>query len=219
MEIEVIPAILSKQKGDLLQKISAVSGLVKTIQLDIMDGKFVPNTTVGLNDLLDLPKAHYEFHWMVSDPQNWISKIKGNHIHLVHIETISSSSAEQSFEKLFSLIKSVGGEMGLAINPETPIESVLPYANKVRRILVMSVHPGFSGQSYIKDVESKIRKLRQLYPKLDIEVDGGVNLSTAPGAYAAGANILAAASALFATPNIKEAIKNLKNSAQGRCSS
>ena len=141
MEIEVIPAILSKQKEDLLHKILLVKGLVKTIQLDIMDGKFVPNTTVGLNDILDLPPAHYEFHWMVKDPQNWISKIKGNHIHLVHIETIDSLN--QSFDKLLSVVKGVGGEMGLAINPETPLENVLPYVSKVKRVLVMSVHPGF----------------------------------------------------------------------------
>lgn len=215
MEIEVIPAILSKQKEDLLHKILLVKDLVKTIQLDIMDGKFVPNTTVGLNDILDLPKAQYEFHWMVKDPQNWISKIKGNHIHLVHIETIDSLN--QSFDNLLSVVKGVGGEMGLAINPETPLENLLPYASRVKRVLVMSVHPGFSGQSYIKEVESKIKRLRELHPKLDIEVDGGINLSTAPAATKAGANILAAASALFANPDIKEAISKLKQSA--RCSS
>ena len=212
MEAEVIPAILAKTREELLHRIGLVRGLVKEIQLDIMDGVFVPNKTVGIEDLIDLPKARYEFHWMVKDPERWIEKIVGPHIHLIHVETITD------FSKIEATVKNAGGTLGLAINPETPLEKLLPYADKAKRILVMTVRPGFSGQRYIYEMEHKVRKLRELYPKLDIEVDGGINNETGPHAFSSGANILAAASAIFSSTDIKSAIAELKKRAHAGCS-
>jgi ribulose-phosphate 3-epimerase len=209
MEAEVIPAILAKNREDLLRRIGQVRGLVKEIQLDIMDGLFVPNKTVGLEDLHDLPPARYEFHWMVRDPERWITATKGPHMHLVHVETINSMDSVED------AVKESGGTLGLAINPETPLEKLLPLIPKARRVLVMTVHPGFSGQKYIMEMEGRIRKLRSLYPRLDIEVDGGVNLETVAGAYSSGANILAAASAIFSAPDLAAAIKALRARAMG----
>lgn len=209
MEAEVIPAILVKSREDLLRRIGQVKGLVKEIQLDIMDGDFVPNRTIGLADLKGLPEARYEFHWMVRDPQRWIEAMPGPHMHLVHIETVSS------FERIEAAVRKAGGRLGLALNPETPLESILPYVPRVKRVLVMTVHPGFSGQKYITEMEGKIKRLRSLYPKLDIEVDGGVNLDTVAHAYSSGANILAAASAIFSQGDIKGAIDGLKARAMG----
>ncbi len=209
MEPEVIPAILVKSRDDLLRRIAQVKGLVKEIQLDIMDGDFVPNKTIGLEELRDLPRARYEFHWMVRDPERWIEKTPGPNMHLVHIETVTD------FGRIEAAVKKAGGTLGLAINPETPLETLLPFVPKARRVLIMTVHPGFSGQKYIEEMGQKIRKLRSLYPSLDIEVDGGVNLETAAHAYSAGANILAAASAIFSQPDIKSAIAALKARAAG----
>ncbi len=209
MEPEVIPAILAKSREDLLLRISEVKGLVKEIQLDIMDGLFVPNKTVGLEDLEGLPDARYEFHWMVKDPERWIKAVPGPHMHLVHIETVTS------LERIQSAVRKAGGSLGLALNPETPLERVLPLAPSVKRVLVMTVHPGFSGQKYIREMEGKIRRLRSLYPGLDIEVDGGVNMETAAHAYSCGANILAAASAIFSAADKKRAIEELKERAMG----
>ncbi len=209
MEAEVIPAILVKSREDLLRRIGQVKGLVKEIQLDIMDGDFVPNRTIGLADLKGLPDARYEFHWMVRDPQRWIEAMPGPHMHLVHIETVSS------FEMIEAAVRKAGGRLGLALNPETPLDSILPYVPRVKRVLVMTVHPGFSGQKYITEMEGKIKRLRSLYPKLDIEVDGGVNLDTVAHAYSSGANILAAASAIFSQGDIKGAIDGLKARAMG----
>ncbi|VVC04450.1 Ribulose-phosphate 3 epimerase family protein [Candidatus Bilamarchaeum dharawalense] len=206
MRAEVVPAILVKTREDLLHRIHQVLGLVKEIQLDIMDGKFVPNQTIGLESLGNLPKATYEFHWMVFEPEKWIEKIQGPNIHLVHVETITSLDTIQN------AIKKSGGKLGFAINPETSLDKLLPLIKKAKpiRVLVMTVHPGFSGQKYIYEMKEKIEKLRSLYPKLDIEVDGGINEETGRHAYLSGANILAAASALFSSPNIKDAINNLK---------
>jgi ribulose-phosphate 3-epimerase len=212
MEPVIIPAILAKSREELLRRISQVNGLVKEIQLDIMDGEFVPNKTIGIGDLAAVPalqNAKYEFHWMVKDPEKWIAKMPGPHLHLVHVETI------RSFDVIETAVKKAGGRLGLAINPETPLEKLLPYAPKAQRILVMTVHPGFSGQKYIVGMEEKIRRLRKQFPTIDIEVDGGVNLKTAPGAYAAGANVLAAASAIFAADDLKSAIDALKKRAVG----
>lgn len=215
LRLEVIPAILSKTSQDLMSKINAVLPYVNFIQLDIMDGIFVPNKTVGLDDLKNIPKAKYEFHWMVKDPINWLIHFPGDHLHLIHVETIDSSS----FEKILSQIKKQGGRLGLAINPETPLTNLLPYLNnskklsEVRDVLIMTVHPGFSGQKYIFEMESKLKTLRSLYPNINIEVDGGVNLETIHHAYKSGANYLAAASAIFNEKNISEAIEKLKKKA------
>jgi ribulose-phosphate 3-epimerase len=211
MEAVVIPAILAKSREELLRRIGQVRGLVDEIQIDIMDGEFVPNKTIGIDDLVDLPSAVYEFHWMVKDPERWIENIRGPNMHLVHVEAIAS------LEKVEAAVKKVGGRLGLAINPETPLEKLLPYATKARRVLVMTVRPGFSGQKYIYEMEHKVRKLRQMFPRLDIEVDGGVNNETVNHAYKNGANILAAASAIFDSGDIKGAIKDLKKRANEGC--
>jgi ribulose-phosphate 3-epimerase len=130
----------------------------------------------------------------------------------VHIETLTS------FEAVRDAVQKAGGKLGLALNPDTPLEKVLPYAGLVEEVLVMTVHPGFSGQRYIPGMEEKIRELRKLYPKLDIEVDGGIGPETIGRAYAAGANLLAAASAVFSSDDIKENIENLRKCALSGCS-
>lgn len=212
MEPEVIPAILVKSREELLRRILQVKDHVKEIQIDVMDGIFVPNKTVGIKDLQDLPPARYEFHWMVADPERWIERTRGPNMHLVHVETI------RSLDSIEAAVKKSGGFLGFAINPETHLEKLLPLVPKAKRVLVMTVRPGYSGQKYIYEMEHKVRKLRELYPKLDIEVDGGVNNETVPHAYSNGANIFAAASAIFSSNDIEAAIRDLKRSALAGCS-
>ncbi|MBD3210687.1 ribulose-phosphate 3-epimerase [Candidatus Micrarchaeota archaeon] len=211
MEPKIIPAILVKDREELLARISRVKNFVETIQLDIMDGAFVPNRTIGLDGLAGLPEANYEFHWMVQEPAEWIRHFPGNHMHIVHLETITS------FRGLQELVEETGGRLGLALNPETPLEKLIPYIPKVEEALVMTVHPGFSGQAYMPEMEEKIRKLRASFPDLDIEVDGGVNKKTIGRAHSAGANLLAAASAIFAQDDAEQAIKELKECALSGC--
>lgn len=198
-----------------MSKINLVFPYVNHIQLDIMDGIFVPNKTVGVNELKNLPKAKYEFHWMVKDPLNWIIHFPGDHLHLVHVETID----RKSFDEIYSLVKKQGGRLGLVINPSTPLENLLVYLSNSKKlspvcqVLIMTVNPGFSGQKYIYEMEKKIKTLRSLYPNLDIEVDGGINLETIRHAYSSGANLLAAASAIFSESDISKAVENLKKKA------
>jgi ribulose-phosphate 3-epimerase len=211
MEPEIIPAILVKSREELLRRISLVRAHVNLIHIDIMDNEFVPNKTIGLESLHGLPQANYGFHWMVKNPENWIEKTPGNHLHLVHIETVTS------FESVKSAVEKSGGRLGFALNPDTPVESVLPHMDGVEEVLLMTVHPGFSGQKYIKGVEPKIRELRKLHPRLNIGADGGINKETIGRAYAAGANYLAAASAIFDNEDIGKAVKELKECARSGC--
>ncbi|MBU0527565.1 ribulose-phosphate 3-epimerase [Candidatus Micrarchaeota archaeon] len=210
MQLEIIPAILVKSREELLSRIALIQDHVNIIQLDIMDGEFVPNKTIGLESLHDLPNANYEFHWMVFHPEKWIEKTPGPHMHLVHVETIND------FDKLIKTVKQAGGKLGLAINPETPVEKLMPYLSNIEEVLVMTVRPGFSGQTYLANMEEKIRKIRELKPDMNIEVDGGVCLQTIHGAYVAGANYLAAASAIF-SGEVKTNIENLKKTATRGC--
>lgn len=207
--VEIIPAILAKTKEALLDAINKVSPYVKTIHIDIMDNKFVPNLTIGLEELKKIPpNLSYEFHWMVSEPEKWIDGIKNineSNIHIIHIETIDGN-----LEKIRKIVSERREKLGLAINPDTSLAKILPYAKNVERILVMGVKPGFSGQKYIKNVETKISILRKMFPKLNIEVDGGINTETLASAIAAGANKIITASAVFSQQNVDEAIKKLR---------
>ena len=208
MDVEVIPAILVKSREELIAQIEKVKQNVKTVHIDIMDNAFVPNSTVGLESLTNLPSGiFYEFHWMVKDPENWISKVPGKHRHLVHVETIFDWN---EIEKT----RALGGEIGLAINPPTSIEKIYPYINdkEIKEVLIMTVNPGFSGQKYIVEVESKIRSLRAKFPNLEIEVDGGINAETSERASEAGANFLAASSAIFMAKSIPDALQNIYES-------
>jgi transketolase len=208
MDVEVVPAILVKSREELLAQIEKVKPSVTTVHIDIMDNVFVPNNTIGVESLTNLPSGlSYEFHWMVKNPENWISKVPGKHKHIVHVETIFDWS---QIEKA----RASGGKIGLAINPPTPVEKLYPYLahKEIEQVLIMTVNPGFSGQKYITDVESKIQALREKFPKLEIEVDGGINPETSERASEAGANILAASSAIFMAESVPEAIKNIHES-------
>ncbi len=208
---EIIPAVLVKTKEALLDCVNKVSPYARTIHIDVMDNKFVPNLTIGLEELSHLPKnLKYEFHWMVRKPEKWIKEVKGAHLHLVHIETVN-----WNWEEIKKAVEKAGGKLGLAINPETSLAKIIPYIKDAERILIMSVHPGFSGQKYIKETEEKISLLRKKFPKLAIEVDGGINGETAASAVKAGGNRIVAASAIFGSGNISKAIGKLKRSISG----
>lgn len=201
---ELIAAVLAKTKEELISQIELVIPYLKTVQIDIMDGNFVPNKTIGITELRDLPKGiEYEFHWMVQHPEKFIREVKYG-LHLVHVE------ADMDFGEAKSAVKMAGGKIGIAFNPETPVEKVLEYEGETDYFLAMTVHPGFSGQKYIPEVEKKIMQLRKRLPDSDIEVDGGINPESIKRAIAAGANRIAAANAIFGQKNIGEAINQLR---------
>lgn len=208
--LEVIPAVLAKSSGEMRLKIDRVTPYVDTIHIDMMDGKFVPNTTLSTEETAEVlsPGKYYIFHWMVENPEAEIPKlgsIAKDALHLVHAEVIG--------RERWNLLQTLG-KIGLAVNPETSLDVIGEYIDETEEFLVMSVHPGFSNQKYIPEVESKIRELRKRKPDANIEIDGGVGPETAGGAASAGANRLAAASAIFGHDNIPEAILNIRKAAE-----
>jgi len=210
MSLEVIPAILVKDREELLQRIAVVSPHVRAVHIDVMDNIFVPNKTIGLESFTDLPKnVEYEFHWMVENPESYIEKLPGPYLHIVHVEAV------KNWDAVHSAIKKAGGNLGIAFNPATPTGKIEPLVKKAKRILAMTVIPGFDGQKYMAEVEHKIRELRSKFPKIEIEVDGGISAETAVRAVKAGADKLAASSAIFKKEDKKHAIEMILQSAEG----
>lgn len=207
--IEIIPAILSKTRKDFADKIKAVAPYVQAVQIDIMDGRFVPNETLAVGDFPPIPpKLKVEYHLMVQDPLEYVRKIgKKGAIYELHIESLTD------VESAIDEVKKMGGKVALALSPDTPARLVEPYISKIEHVLVMTVHPGFSGQKYLPAMEEKIRYLKSKGAL--VEIDGGVDIGPARRAGRAGATMLNVASGIFSKPDIKKAIEELKKDAQG----
>jgi len=205
--VEIIPAILSKSVEDFNEKIRRVAPYVSMVHIDMMDNRFVPNKTLGSDEIPPLVEGlDYEFHWMYEDPEPHLGKFPDS-LHLVNVEVLT----QESWQRMKALVKRIG----IAINPPTPFSKLEPYLDETDEFLVMSVNPGFSNQKYIPEIEGKITSLREKKPNANIEVDGGIGVGTASRAAAAGANKLGAASAIFSHDNIKEAIDNILSSIGG----
>ena len=210
-ELEVIPAVLAKSSEDMRAKIDRVTPHVKTIHIDMMDGKFVPNETLSTEETAKtlVSGKYFIFHWMVYEPEKEIPKLgefAEKVLHLVHAEILE--------KERWSMLKGMGIKLGISINPETPLERIDDYIDDTDEFLVMSVHPGFSNQKYIPEVENKIRELRGKKPDANIEIDGGIGPETAGRAAAAGANRLAAASAIFGKDDVKGAMLDIMGAAE-----
>ena len=204
----VIPAILAKSQKEFEEKIKKIAPHADIIQIDVMDGVFVPNKTWADTDIIKhlyLP-IKFEAHLMVQNPEagaieGWAQA--GAFRIIFHIE------ATKKAEECIRQIKKYKREVGVAINPNTPLAKLKPFLKKIDYVLVMGVTPGFSGQKFQPVVLQKIKQIRNLAPKIKIGVDGGVDKTNAKKLYAAGANYLNAASAIFESKNIGKAIESL----------
>ncbi len=211
--VKIAASILNADFGNLASEIKrAERAGVNLIHLDIMDGHFVPNLTIGpqvVESIRSYTTLPFEAHLMVTDPDKYFSAFvkAGSNLVLFHIET-----APQPVE-LLKKIKETGARAGLVLNPETPIETLFPYLEECDQILVMSVHPGFGGQRFIDSSLKKISSLKaqrkNLGLKFQIEVDGGINQKTAQECRKAGSDILVAGTYLFRAKDIKRAVASL----------
>ena len=196
-KIEVVPSILSadiSRLGDQVRE--AVAAGADRIQVDIMDGHFVPNLTFGplvveaVRKVTDLP---IEAHLMVERPEQFIEAFAKSGASLIEVQVESTTSLYRTVQT----IKELGADAGVAINPATSVEAlreILPYISVVN---VMTVEPGFGGQKFIVHSPDKIRRLRVIAPEMEIEVDGGIDARTAPLVVNAGATVLVAGSSVF----------------------
>ncbi len=196
--------------GDEIER--AVSRGCDMIHFDVMDGHFVPNISYGVPVLKSLKKCTdkpYDVHLMISNPIDYVDAFAdaGADIITFHVEADSDIAA--TIEK----VKARGIKVGLTLKPATPAEVVFPYINDIDMVLVMTVEPGFGGQSFMSDMLDKISAIRakavELGKDLDIEVDGGIDGTTAPLVKAAGANVLVSGSYLFKAKDIDSAIASL----------
>ncbi len=211
-KIKVAPSILSADFSCLDREIKKVeSAGADLLHIDVMDGHFVPNITIGpvvVKYIRKVTKLPLDVHLMIEAPENFIDDFikAGSDMLTVHIETMP----EKKFKVQSSKLKAKGIKFGVSLNPATPLERIKKVLKYVDFVLVMSVNPGFSGQAFIPAVIPKIRKLRLIF-KGDISVDGGVSGKVAASLIRAGATILASGSYIFGAQDARLAMERMRN--------
>ena len=214
--IKISPSILSADFSILGDEIKSLEKAgADLIHVDVMDGHFVPNITMGppiIKRVRKCTKLPFDVHLMISPVEKYIKAFAeaGADIITIHPE------ATDDLKRAVSAIKSLGKKAGVSLNPKTPINALMDVINDIDLILVMSVNPGFAGQSFMAEVLPKVSELRKMINdkklKIDIEIDGGINFETAPLAVKAGANILVSGTTIF-SGSLKDNIQKLRNCA------
>lgn len=202
----IIPAIIAKTQNELEEKILKVKDFFKIIQLDVMDGKFVPNNSIDFDFRLPVTNCDFEAHLMIKNPEKWIEKnLSKVDTILAHYESSDDPNA------IIDLVKSKNKRVGFVLNPETSIQTLSSFLDDIDQVLIMTVNPGFYGSPFLPEMLDKISELREMKPDIDIEVDGGITPETIRDVYNAGANMFVSGSYIVKSPNVKEAIDKMKN--------
>ena len=206
MKKVIIPAVIAKTQKELDDIFFKIKDSARLLQLDIMDGKFVPNNSLDFDFSLPRKKYEFEAHLMIDNPEEWVEENweKVDAI-IAHFESVKNP------EKFIQSVKNKARKIAFALNPETDANQIVSYLGNINQVLVMTVHPGFYGSKFLPEMMDKIRKLRKLRPDLDIEVDGGIKPDTIEEVNEAGANMFVSGSFLINSDDIKERIKILEN--------
>ena len=219
MDVKIAPSILSADFVRLADEVGEIRAAgADYVHVDVMDGLFVPNITIGIPVVKSLRKATDMFldvHLMIDRPHRYVGKFcdAGADLVCFHVE----ADEPQDILSALDDIKEKGKLAALSLKPRTPASVILPYLDKLDMVLVMTVEPGFGGQSFMADMLPKIRGIRALMneykPGCELEVDGGIDENTAPLVVDAGANVLVAGSAVFGRPDRAAAIEGLRMAA------
>jgi ribulose-phosphate 3-epimerase len=214
----IAPSILSADFSRLGEEIAAIEkGGADWVHVDVMDGHFVPNITIGppvVASIRKITKLPLDVHLMIQDPDKFIEKFAkaGADIITVHVET------SPHLHRSVQFIKDQGCKAGVSLNPATSLATLDHILSEVDMVLIMTVNPGFGGQEFIPSVLPKIKRLREKISEkgigVDIEVDGGVNLNTISKVAQAGGNIFVAGNAVFTTPDYGKTISELRRLAE-----
>lgn len=211
-KVKISPSILASDYANLQSELERIS-TSDLIHVDVMDGHFVPNISIGApvtaacKKVCDVP---FDVHLMISNPLDYAEDFAKAGADIICFHSECDSNTEETINKILSL----GKKAGLAIKPATPIDEVVKYLDKLSMVLVMTVEPGFGGQSFMESTMPKVEAIHKINPDIDIEVDGGINAETIKIAAKAGANVFVAGSAVFKSENPAETIALLRKNAQ-----
>jgi ribulose-phosphate 3-epimerase len=218
MSVQIAPSILSANFAALGDAIAAVErGGADLIHVDVMDGHFVPNITIGppvVESIRKVAKVPLDCHLMIEEPDRYIDAFAkaGASMISVHVEVLPH------LHRTVHAIRNLGVKAGVVLNPATPVNAISEIAADVDFVLVMSVNPGFGGQTFIPRSESKVREVRTLLDnagnRAPVEIDGGVDLGNVARVVAAGAQMIVAGSAVFHAPDPERAVRELKAAAE-----
>lgn len=209
--IKISPSILASDYANLQSELDRIS-TSDLIHVDVMDGHFVPNISIGAPVVASIKKVcnvPFDVHLMISNPFDYVEDFANAGADIICFHTECDSDVEKTVDKIISL----GKKPALAIKPATPVDDVVKYLDKLSMVLVMTVEPGFGGQSFMESTMPKIEAIRKINPDIDIEVDGGINPETIKIASRAGANVFVAGSAVFKSENPAQTIALLKQNA------
>ena len=197
MKIAIVPSILSADAGRLAEQVQeAESAGADRIQVDVMDGHFVPNLTFGplvVEAVRRATKLPIEAHLMVERPELFLEAFAKSGATLIEVQVEATSSLYRTVQT----IKELGARAGVAINPATPVDALVEIMPYIDLVNVMTVEPGFGGQKFIPHSPEKVRRVRELSTEVEIEVDGGIDAHTAPLVVKAGASVLVAGSSVY----------------------
>ena len=204
---KIIPAILTDSMEDLREKLRRIEGAAPEVQIDITDGLFVGGVSVSVADLAAVrTPLGIGIHLMVTHPEKYFSGCAAAHVQQVvfHYEACDDARAVIGKAKKYPF------QHGIALNPETPVDVIMPFGNEIKYVLLLGVHPGAQGQTFISSTIEKVAALRQALPHVTIGVDGGVSSGNISNLAATGADQFVVGSAIFSQADAKNAIKHLQ---------
>jgi ribulose-phosphate 3-epimerase len=218
-DVRIAPSLLAADFGRLADEVTAIAKHADSLHLDIMDGHFVPNISFGMpviSALRAVTDMYFDCHLMTTNPDAYVPQLAeaGANLLTMHIEAVPDPT------RAAKRVRDAGLEFGLVINPSTPFTGVAPFVELVDLLLIMSVEPGFGGQSFMEEVLPKVEAAREWVESndltVDIQIDGGITSETAPLARMAGANVFVAGTAIFGSHDPAEAINELRQAIEDK---